>query len=199
MASRRRPDFERLIAAVARELDSRALPFMLIGGQAVLVHAEPRLTQDIDVTLGASPDRLQDVLDTCAALDLRVLPDNIEAFARKTFVVPAAETETGIRIDFIFSTTPYEANAIGRAVLVPVVGRPVPFAAAEDLVLHKLFAGRPRDIEDAKSVVRRKGDQLDWEYLERWARAFAEIPGRENMPEEIDQLRSDVRKPGSTL
>ena len=30
---------------------------MVIGGQAVLVHGQPRLTQDIDITLGVEPAR----------------------------------------------------------------------------------------------------------------------------------------------
>jgi len=51
------PDFERLIAGVARALGTRGVPYMLIGGQAVLLHGEPRLTQDIDVTPGVAPGR----------------------------------------------------------------------------------------------------------------------------------------------
>jgi hypothetical protein len=55
-----------------------------------------------------------------------------------------------------------------------------------------LFAGRPRDVEDAAGVVRRKGPELDWEYLDRWAREFAVIPGREDLPAQLAGLRADV-------
>jgi hypothetical protein len=91
----------------------------------------------------------------------------------------------------IFSTTPYEAQAIRRAVRVEVAGELVPFATGEDLLLHKLFAGRRRDLEDARGVVRRKGPELDWAYLERWAREFAAIPGREGLPEQVRRLREE--------
>jgi hypothetical protein len=184
------PDFAALIARLSTELEARGIPFMLIGGQAVLLHGEPRLTQDVDVTMGVGPDRIHDLLDTCAALGLEPLPDDPRAFVRETFVLPAAEPATGVRIDLIFSTTPYEAQAIERAVWVDVGSREVPFATAEDLLLHKLFAGRPRDLEDAAGVVRRKGPELDWEYLGRWAREFATIPGREDMPDMLDDLRA---------
>jgi hypothetical protein len=97
-----------------------------------------------------------------------------------------------MRVDFIFSTTPYEAQAIARAVRVDVAGESVPFATAEDLIVHKLFAGRPRDVEDATGVVRRKGADLDWEYLMRWAEAFADVPGREGMPDAVRTLRRQV-------
>ncbi|MCI0434399.1 MAG: nucleotidyltransferase family protein [Gemmatimonadetes bacterium] len=182
------PDFEALIARIAAALQARNIPFMLIGGQAVLLHGEPRLTQDIDITLGVSPDRLQTVLDACTSAQLTALPEDVPGFVRDTFVLPAAAA-SGIRVDFIFSTTPYEAVAIDRAVTVEICGTAVPFATAEDLVLHKLFAGRPRDIEDAKGVVRRKGDGLDWEYLGRWAREFGAVPGREDLPVAVTRLR----------
>jgi hypothetical protein len=190
MGSRPTPDFAGLIARLAAELEARRIPFMLIGGQAVLLHGEPRLTQDVDVTLGVGPDRIQDLLDACEVLALHPLPDDPRAFARETFVLPAAEPATGGRVDLIFSTTPYEAQAIERAVLVDLGSRRVPFATAEDLLLHKLFAGRPRDLEDAAGVVRRKGPELDWGYLERWAREFAMVSGREDMPARLDALRS---------
>lgn len=161
---------------------------MLIGGQAVLVHGEPRLTQDIDVTLGAPPDRMDDLQQVLQATGLQPLPDDPVAFARETFVLPTAEPETGVRVDFIFSTTHYETQAIGHAVPVEIGGEMVPFATAEDLIIHKLFAGRPRDLEDAAGVVRRKGDELDWEYLRSWARDFASVPGREGMPEQVEHL-----------
>lgn len=126
----------------------------------------------------------------CERVGLSVLPEDVEAFVRETFVLPARHGESLIRVDFIFSSTPYEQQAIARAQSVLLAGVPVPFATAEDLIIHKLFAGRPRDLEDAAGVVRRKGKQLDWTYLEYWARQFAAIAGRENLPERLRSLRA---------
>lgn len=192
MASPRAPDFERLIAGVSRALQAHGIPFMLIGGQAVLLHGEPRLTQDVDVTLGVAPDRLPEVLEAAGSAGLAPLPDDPEGFVGETFVLPCDEPGTGIRVDFIFSTTPYESRAIDRAVEVDIRDVDVPFAAAEDLILHKLFAGRARDLEDVAGVVRRKGEELDWDYLRGWAEEFAEIPGREEMPEQVEALHEEL-------
>ena len=193
MGSGRGPDFEGLLARLAEGLDAAGLSFMLIGGQAVLLHGEPRLTQDVDVTLATGPDGLPEVLKACREMELEPLPEDLEAFVRDTFVLPASDARSGIRVDLIFSTTAYETQAIARAVSVEVGGRPVPFASAEDLILHKLFAGRPRDEEDVRGVVLRKAESLDWAYLERWAKEFAEVPGREGMPEIIRDLREGLR------
>lgn len=187
------PDFSALVAHLAGALERHGIPFMLIGGQAVLVHGEPRLTQDIDVTLGVDPSRLADVTAVCDELNLEVLPEDVAEFVRSTFVLPVRDVGSRIRIDLIFSTTPYEAQAIERAVSVELEGIAVPFAAAEDLVIHKLFAGRPRDIEDAVGIVQRKGATMDWGYMDLWTRQFAEIPGREDLPERLAELRGEIR------
>jgi hypothetical protein len=170
-------------------MEGRGVPFMLIGGQAVLLHGDPRLTQDIDVTLGAGPGRWKDILDACADIGLEPLPDDVRRFVETTFVLPTLDAATGIRVDLIFSTTPYEAQAIDRATRVEIAGKEVPFVTAEDLIIHKLFAGRARDLEDAASVVRRKGPELDWDYMREWAQAFAQIEGREELPARLEKLR----------
>lgn len=183
---------EHLLAGVARELRERRIPCMVIGGQAVLLHGVPRLTEDIDLTLAAGPDRARDVLAVCERLGLRPLPSDVDRFVAETFVLPARHAATGFRVDFIFSTTSYEHSAIERARAIEVAGEAVPFATAEDLIVHKLFAARPRDIEDAHGVVRRQGTALDWAYIERWALSFSAVPGREAMPELVARLRAGV-------
>lgn len=190
MGSRQSPDFPSLIARVAGELEARRLPFMLIGGQAVLLHGQPRFTEDIDITLGVGPSAAPAVQAACEALSLEPLPADVVAFVRDTFVLPALHAESGIRVDFIFSTTQYERQAIERANRVEVGGAEVPFATVEDLILHKLFAGRPRDMEDIVGVVRRKGADIDWGYVERWADRFAGVPGREDLPDRVRRLKS---------
>lgn len=188
MASRP-PDFEGLLARLTAVLDRRGVPFMLIGGQAVLLHGDPRLTQDVDVTLGLGPGRWNDLVDACADIGLEPLPDDVRRFVETTFVLPALDQATGIRVDLIFSTTPYEAQAIHRAIRVEIGGERVPFATAEDLIIHKLFAGRPRDLDDAASVGRRKGPELDWDYMREWTEAFARVEGHEALPAQLEALR----------
>ncbi len=184
------PDFSGLMARIARELRDRQIPFMFIGVQAVILHGEPRITADIDVTLGDDPSRLPELREVCAALSLTPLPADLDRFVRERFVLPTRDVLTGIRVDFIFSTIAYERQAIGRAVRVEMEGEEVPFTTAEDLIIHKLFAGRAGDLDDAMSVARRKGNQLDWDYIEAWSRAFATVVGREQMPAQVARLRA---------
>jgi hypothetical protein len=56
-----------------RALDASGLPYMVIGGQAVLLHGEPRLTRDVDITLGAGLERIGDVVALLGVAGLRAL------------------------------------------------------------------------------------------------------------------------------
>jgi hypothetical protein len=94
--------FEKVLSAIGASLQRQGLPNMIIGGQAVLLYREPRLTRDIDVTLGVNVDRTHDVLVPGKELGLTPLPEDIESFIRQTMGMPTLEPSTGILGDFIF-------------------------------------------------------------------------------------------------
>jgi len=144
--------FSALLERLAEALERAAIPYMVIGGQAVLLHGEPRLTRDVDLTLGVDVDRLPDVLAAARGCRLEPLVDP-EDFVNKTMVLPCLDPESGIRVDLVFSWSPYEREAIARALTVPVGGVGVRYATAEDLVIHKILAGRARDLEDVRGVL----------------------------------------------
>jgi hypothetical protein len=86
-------------------------------------------------------------------------------------VLPVLEKSTGIRVDFIFSFTPYETQAIGRARRIILSGQELCFASPEDLIIHKIFAGRPRDLEDVRTLIL-KNPGIDVAYIRRWLKEF---------------------------
>lgn len=172
--------FEELITRIARELKKADLPYMIIGGQAVLLYGAPRMTKDIDITLGIDAESLESLLPVIDAMDLKIIPENFRSFVQKTFVLPSRDEESGIRVDFIFSFTPYERLAISRSKTVLLEGIDVMFASAEDLIIHKVFAGRPRDLEDVKSILL-KNPGMDKEYIKKWLTEFEKSPEKEGL------------------
>jgi len=159
-----------VLERVAAALAAARIPYMLIGGQAVLVHGEPRLTRDIDITLGVSLDRLTEVVAAAGAAGLKPLVDP-EPFARETLVLPCADAASGVRVDLVLSESAWERRAIQRAAIVRIGAADVRVVTPEDLVVHKVVAGRPRDLEDVRSIVVRQ-PQLDRKYVEKTLREF---------------------------
>lgn len=162
-----------ILERTAAALAAARIPYMVIGGQAVLVHGEPRLTRDIDITLGVSLDRLADVVAAAAAACLAPLVDP-QTFARETMLLPCADATSGVRVDLVLSDSNFERAAIDRAVTVRLGSTDVRFVTPEDLIVHKVVAGRPRDLEDVRSIVARQ-PRLDRQRVEQTLREFESL------------------------
>lgn len=167
--------FDELIGRIGRRLEQAELPYMIIGGQAVLLYGTPRMTKDIDITLGLDVRGIDRVVTTVREIGLDIIPEDYRAFVERTFVLPTKDRKSEIRVDFIFSFTPYERQAIARAKPVILKGAKVTFAAVEDVIIHKIFAGRPRDLEDVHSIMIKNPD-VDREYVKRWLKEFEQAP-----------------------
>lgn len=170
-----------LITLIAQSLDNNNIPYMIIGGQAALIYGNPRLTQDIDITLGIDNSYLEKIITVCGELNLKILPENVIDFVKQVNVVPAIDIKSKIRVDFIFSFIEYEHIAISRARLFKIKKYKVKFASPEDFIIHKLFAGRPRDLEDVRIIMLNLKDKIDKKYLQKWISEFSQIEGKEYM------------------
>jgi len=163
--------FQNLLKKVASELLKQKIPYIVIGGQALLVYGEPRLTRDIDITLGIGIEGLDRIKGVVEKLKFKYLISDVEDFVQETMVLPVLDEKSGIRVDFIFSFSPYERQAINRANDIKLGKTAVKFAALEDVVIHKIIARRARDIEDVKSVLLKNPD-YDSEYIRHWLAEF---------------------------
>ncbi len=184
--------FQTLLANIARALNGAGIPYMVIGGQAVLLYGEPRLTRDINITLGIDAGELERVIAVGKRMGLTPATHDVTGFVRKTNVLPLVEDTTSIRVDLIFSFTPYEAQAIRRATTVLLLDVPVRFTTAEDLIVHKLVAGRPRDIEDVRGILGRQG-KLDEGYLKTWLPTFREVLERD-IQADFESLKRNLKR-----
>lgn len=83
---------------------------------------------------------------------------------------PAREA-LGTIADLIVANEPLLEATIARAVLTSLGKVTLPIATLEDLVLLKLDANRPRDVEDVLSIKDAFGGTLDLAYARRQADA----------------------------
>jgi predicted nucleotidyltransferase len=179
---------ESLLKKIAQNLDKNNIPYMIIGGQAVLLYGTPRLTRDIDITLGTDTDSFTMMDKICSQLGLKILPENPQNFAIETKVLPAEDTESKIRIDFIFSFTIYEKQAFKRTKEVLMGGYPVKFASCEDVIIHKIIAGRAIDQEDVKNILIKNKNSIDTKYIKKWLGEFSSIDEYKGIVQKFNNL-----------
>ncbi len=167
-----------LLSQIAKVLDRENVPYMVVGGQAVMIYGEPRMTKDIDITLGFDADSLPMIKKITAELGLESIIKDEEEFVRKNSVLPLTDHSKSLRVDFIFSFMPYERGAIQRAHRVDIEGVKVAYASIEDIVIHKIFSGRPRDLEDIRGILK-KNSNIDKEMIIKWLGPFSATVGRD--------------------
>jgi hypothetical protein len=161
-----------LLARIGATLERHGIPYMVIGGHAAILYGEPRLTRDIDITVGLGPDRLGGLLSVVR--DAGLVPDEgAQDLALRSYVLPCSDPATRISVDIILSVSAYEQQALERTRGVTIGEVHVRFASREDVLIHKIVAGRPRDIEDARAILIRS-EQLDRPYVLTWLREFEE-------------------------
>lgn len=160
------PDsIELALSDVSMLLESRQFRFAVIGGLCVLVHGEMRMTEDVDLVIAAEPDEavtLLDGLDETAFQPL--LGSEAAAFVYQAYMLPLHHVPTGIIVDVAVGSMGFERQVINRAATTNLGTLRVPVATAEDLILMKLVAARPRDLEDVENIVLAQ-QELDWDYL----------------------------------
>lgn len=74
----------------------------------------------------------------------------------------------GLDIDVFLAESPYQEEIMRRRRLRELQGRQISVVSAEDLVLLKLIAARPRDLGDIDNVLLAKPG-IDEDYIRRWA------------------------------
>jgi predicted nucleotidyltransferase len=153
------------LADAADFLRARNIPFAVIGGFATLVRGEPRTTQDVDFVLEIDVPRCLQLLDELGGTAFQPLFPEVAEVVEKAFLLPLRHTQTQTKVDLAVGMTGFEQAAIRRATSESIGGHQVPVVTAEDLILMKTLASRPRDVEDVSKIVTRQQGKLDWDYL----------------------------------
>lgn len=197
---------------VGATLDAQAIPYVIVGSVAAVVHGEYRMTRDLDVVLNLVPAAMNGLVDALGESFTFLPADITDALLR----IPAARSDwtqrasfcaydktTGFQIDvYLSSGRPFEVVQFQRAHVLDIPGEPggiLRVASAEDTVLAKLewyrLAPSDRQWRDVQAILRVQDDALDWAYMRRWATnlELEELLGwalkGESPPQPGDELR----------
>src|SRR6185437_385859 len=143
-------DFKELLSA----FNEHRVKYLIVGGYAVAVHAQPRATRDLDIFIESSPENAKAVFAALAKFgaplgDLR--PEDLtdpEIFFRMG--TPPQMVEILPRISGVEFDQAWQRRI--EAVIDERTGLKAFVISAEDLIANKTAFGRPYDLADADAI-----------------------------------------------
>lgn len=180
---------ERALEALRRGLNDTGAPWMIVGGIAIIARGVRRLTTDIDAVVRGDAVGVDTLLEVLARR--RIVPRIPDArrFARTNLVLLLRHAPTGVDLDVSLGWSSFEVEALATSDSARYGRVTVPMARAEDLVVFKIVAARPKDLEDAAALLALYPN-LD---LTRVRRRIRELAALAEAPELLEGLESAVK------
>ena len=177
----------RSAAEIQEFFRQRAWQYCIIGGVAVLRWSHIRATKDVDITLLAGFGREEIFIDELLkAFQFR--PPGSRDFALRNRVMLLTDRH-GIPMDVALGAIPFEERAVQRSSLWEA--QPNTFlrtCSAEDLLVHKCFAGRSLDWADVEGILARQAGKLDLDLVRRELWPLAEMKEDPQIVEKLEAL-----------
>jgi hypothetical protein len=163
--------------------------FCFIGGLAVLRWGEPRETVDVDLTLitgfGCESEFVSILI---RSFQPRI--DDAATFAQINRVL-LLRAASGVGLDIALGGLPFEELAVARSTIFTYPADvPLRTCSAEDLIVLKAFADRPKDWIDIEGVIVRQSPRLDWPYVRAQLAPLAELKDAPELLDQLERLRA---------
>lgn len=184
-----------LLSALAKVLPEWSDGWYVFGAQAVNIWAMPRTTGDVDVTAALRGTDHAGFVSAMrkAGFDLRVR--DIDGFVRKTRVFPFVHRKSRIPLDIVLAGPGIEEKFLERARKLDLGGVVVPVISSEDLIVTKILAGRPKDIEDVRAILRARLKKLDLRRIRGFLRLLEDAVGQTDLKQSFErELAAERRK-----
>jgi hypothetical protein len=180
------------LLALARWLESQRVPYAVIGGVAVTLQAAPRFTNDIDAVIWVDDNRWAGLVASATPFGIGARRADVLEFATRTRVL-LLQHASGVPIDVSCGALPFEHALIERADATEVNGQSIWVARAEDLLVMKAVANRPRDHADIESILVQHPD-MDTTAARELIREFADVLESPEILADFDRALRERRK-----
>lgn len=126
---------------------------MVIGGIAVIAHGVQRMTTDIDAVIRGDAVAVHAAIKALKRHQIAPRITDAEAFAATNLVLLMRHRPTEVDLDLSLGWTAFEHEALAARAATRFGKVSAPMASVDDLVVFKAIAGRPRDIDDAVTLL----------------------------------------------
>lgn len=182
------PSLLRILTDFAKVMRSWGNRWYVFGAQAVMLWGHPRMSADVDVTAQIPWEDIPKLVGAMQehGFDLRI--DSYEGFVERTRVLPFLHRPTQFPLDVVLAGPGLEEEFLDRARLVPMGRVRVPVISPEDLIVSKILAGRPKDLEDVRGILEEQLGALDLSRIQGLLSLLEEVLTRSDLLSVLKQL-----------
>ncbi len=166
----------------------------LFGAQAAILYGVARLTADVDVTVQAPADHPVPTWMPTLATHRFEARFADPAFLAQTRVLPLVHGPTALPVDLVLAGPGLEEEFLARARRLAVDGVVVPVIDLTDLVVLKVLAARPKDLDDVSALLRVQGDRIDDTRVRHVLTMLEEALGQSDLLPTFERLLAAARR-----
>jgi len=143
------------------------IPFALIGAYAASAWGVVRATRDIDILIEIKKEEIERISSELrkksfqAEIRFGDPEDPLVGVIKLNFKTKEGDES----IDLILGIKKLPKNIFQRTINLTIFEQIIPVVSPEDLVLMKLLAGSPLDIQDAQGIIDVLKEKIDLDYL----------------------------------
>jgi len=175
-------------------LQAGKVPGVIIGGLAASLWGRPRLTRDVDALVLVEEGNWAEFMAIGAEHGFSLRRDDALAFAQEARVLLMRHQESGIDVDIVFGSLPFEKKAVAQAIWMELGGVQAPLPLPEDLIIMKAVAHRPQDLADIEGILAAH-PKLNLKRVRGWVREFAAALSMPEILNDLEALLSQRKKP----
>lgn len=159
------------VSRLQNSLRLAGIQSVVIGGIAVAIWGDPRVTKDADLKVLLTREQSSQLLAAIPP-EYQIESSDPEGDLRQLGFI-FTKDKSGVRIDLLLADLGFDRQAIERgSEIAPVPGINLIVCSPEDLIIYKMISTRAYDREDARKVVARQGAKLDHDYIEDLLQQF---------------------------
>lgn len=151
------PNLRELLSA----FNAHCVRYVMVGGYAVSIHAQPRMTKDLDIFIESSRENAAATYRALASFGAPMADFQVNDFCDGKSIVRFGVPPICIDILQQIDGVQFQAVYANSQEIVVDGEVPVRCISDEDLIANKMASGRPQDLADV-SAIRQRQQSVAW-------------------------------------
>lgn len=166
---------DELLRSGVEVLERLGLSYLVTGSIATVLYGEPRFTNDIDIVVALSAERIEEFCRSFPQPEFYLSPESVRRAVDRKSQFNIIHPASGLKLDIMVpAESSFNRSRFGRARRIRLMpDLEVSFAAPEDVIIKKMEyhreGGSEKHLRDIAGILKVSAGQVDRAYIAEWA------------------------------